>query len=124
MIALIVAILFFIIIIINILIILGFPLGELTMGGKYKVLPTKFRIMAFLSLIVQVFAVIFILQARGYISPLFSMDTNKIISIVFAAYLSFNTIMNLLSNSKKEKCIMTPISLLTAICFWITAYQM
>ena len=32
-----------------------------------------------------------------------------------------NTVMNFFSTSKKEKCIMTPMSLVEAICFTITA---
>lgn len=42
----------------------------------------------------------------------------------FAAYLSLNTIMNMISKSRKEKYVMTPLSLIAGICFWITAFQM
>ncbi len=38
-------------------------------------------------------------------------------SIVMAVYLSLNVVVNFISKSKKEKYIMTPLSLLTAICF-------
>jgi len=41
-----------------------------------------------------------------------------------AIYLSFNTIMNFISKSKKEKYVMTPLSFVAAICFWITALKM
>ena len=41
MIAIIGAIVFLVVIVLSILIICGLPLGELTMGGKYKVFPTK-----------------------------------------------------------------------------------
>ena len=50
-----------------------------------------------------------------------SYNTTKIISIVMAIYLSLNTLMNICSKSKKERFIMTPLSLIAAICFWITA---
>ena len=39
-------------------------------------------------------------------------------------YLSLNTVMNFFSKSKKEKYIMTPLSFVTSMCFWITALQM
>jgi hypothetical protein len=39
----------------------------------------------------------------------------------FAAYLILNTVMNILSKSKKERLVMTPLSLVTAICFGFTA---
>lgn len=124
MIAIIGAGVFSIIIVLSILIICGLPLGELTMGGQYKVFPGKFRIVLVVQLLIQVFFVMIILQAGGHIPLWFSYKATKIICIVMAIYLSINVIMNFISKSKKEKCIMTPLSLLSAICFWITALQM
>lgn len=124
MIAIIGASIFSIIIILCFLIICGLPLGELTMGGQYKVFPGKRRIMLVVQLLIQVFFVIIILQAGGHIPLWFSDKVTKIICIVMALYLSINVIMNFISKSKKEKYIMTPLSLISAICFWITALQM
>ena len=115
---------FSIVIIVSILIICGLPLGELTMGGQYKVFPPKLRIVLVIQLILQVFFVLIILQMGEIIPLLFSYNVTKIIGIVMAIYLSLNTVMNLISKSKKEKYIMTPLSFVTAICFWITALQM
>ena len=113
-----------IVIILSILIICGLPLGELTMGGQYKVFPQKLRIVLVAQLILQVFFVLIILQMGEIIPLLFSYNVTKIIGIVMAIYLSVNTVMNLISKSKKEKYIMTPLSFVTAICFWITALKM
>ena len=124
MISIIVAGAFSIVIILSILIICGLPLGELTMGGQYKVFPQKLRIVLVTQLILQVFFVLIILQMGEIIPLLFSYNVTKIIGIVMAIYLSVNTVMNLVSRSKKEKYIMTPLSFVTAICFWITALQM
>lgn len=115
---------FSIVIILSILIICGLPLGELTMGGQYKVFPPKLRIVLVTQLILQVFFVLIILQMGEIIPVLFSYNVTKIIGIVMAIYLSVNTVMNLISKSKKEKYIMTPLSFVTAICFWITALKM
>ena len=115
---------FSIVIILSILIICGLPLGELTMGGQYKVFPPKLRIVLVIQLILQVFFVLIILQMGEFIPLWFSYNVTKIIGIVMAIYLSLNTVMNLISRSKKEKYIMTPLSFVTAICFWITALQM
>ena len=115
---------FSIVIILSILIICGLPLGELTMGGQYKVFPQKLRIVLVTQLILQVFFVLIILQMGEIIPLLFSYNVTKIIGIVMAIYLYVNTVMNLISKSKKEKYIMTPLSFVTAICFWITALQM
>lgn len=115
------AITFSIVIVLSILIICGLPLGELTMGGQYKVFPKKLRIILVTQLILQIFFVIIILQMGGFIPLWFSGKVTKIIGIVMAIYLSLNTVMNFVSKSKKEKYIMTPLSLISAICFWITA---
>lgn len=115
---------FSIVIILSILIICGLPLGELTMGGQYRIFPKKLRIILVLQLVLQIFFVLNILQMGKFIPLWFSHNTTKIIGIVMAVYLSINTIMNLISKSKKEKYIMMPLSLVTAICFWITALQM
>lgn len=112
---------FSIVIIVSILILCGLPLGELTMGGQYKVFPPKLKIVLVTQLILQLFFVIILLQMGEFISLWFSYNVTKIIGIVMAIYLSINTVMNLISKSKKEKYIMTPLSFVTAICFWITA---
>ena len=111
---------FSIVIILSFLIICGLPLGELTMGGQYKVFPKKLRMVLITQLILQIFFVIIILQVGKFIPLWFSDNTTKIICIVMAIYLSLNTFMNFVSKSKKEKYIMTPLSAISAICFWIT----
>ena len=100
---------------------LGFPYGEFAMGGKYIVMPKRMRIVCGFSVCVQLFAIIILLQTASIIPSLFSIGLTKAICFFFAAYLTLNTFMNLLSNSRKEKWVMTPLALLTAICFWITA---
>lgn len=112
---------FSVVIILSVLIICGLPLGELTMGGQYKVFPKKLRFVLAIQLILQIFFVIVILQMGGFLALWFSEKVTKIIGIVMAVYLSLNTIMNFVSKSKKEKYIMTPLSFVAAVCFWITA---
>ena len=114
---------FSVVIILSFLIILGLPLGELTMGGRYKVFPKKLRIVLVSQLLLQVFFVIVILQMGGYLPLWFSHKTTRIILIVMAVYLSLNVLMNLASKSRKERLIMTPLSLIAAVCFWITVAQ-
>ena len=114
---------FLIVIVLSILIICGLPLGELTMGGQYKVFPKELRIILVTQLILQIFFEVIILQMGGFIPLWFSGNITKIIGIIMAIYLSLNTVMNFISKSKKEKYIMTPLSLISAICFWITALK-
>lgn len=114
---------FSIVIVLSFLIICGLPLGELTMGGQYRVFPRKLRIILVTQLILQIFFVVIILQMGGFVSLWFPYKITKIICIVMAIYLSFNTVMNFISKSKKEKYMMTPLSAISAICFWITALK-
>lgn len=120
MVAIIGASVFSVVIILSILIIFGLPLGELTMGGQYKVFPKKLRAVLVIQLILQMFFVVIILQMGGFIPLWFTKKATKIICIVMAAYLSINAVMNFFSKSKKEKYIMTPLSLVSAICFWLS----
>lgn len=121
MVSIIGASLFSIVIILSVLLICGVPLGELTMGGQYKVFPKKLRIVLVIQLLIQIFFIVIILQMGGLIPLWFSDKVTRTICIVMAVFLSLNTIMNFISKSKKEKYIMTPLSLVSAICFWITA---
>ena len=118
------AVLFGVIAIMTVLVACGFPLGEFTMGGQHKILPKKFRVMAVISVAIQIFAMIIILQAGGFISLWLSFKVTNYICFFVAAYLSLNTIMNMISKSRKEKYVMTPLSFIAGICFWITAFQM
>jgi hypothetical protein len=124
MVTLIGAFLFAIVAVITILVAFGAPLGEFTMGGKYKVIPMRLRFIAVISFFIQMFAIIIILQAGGYLTLWFSETITRCIVIFFAAYLSLNTAINFFSNSKKEKYFATPLSVAAAICFWITALSM
>lgn len=124
MFAIIGALLFFVIAIMTLLVALGLPLGEFTMGGQYIVLPPKFRVMAWVSLLIQVFAIIIVLQAGGIMPLIFSVRVTRLVCYFFAGYLTLNTVMNLSSKSKKERLVMTPLSIIAAICFWVTAIGM
>ena len=110
--------------ILYVLVALGLPLGEFTMGGQHKILPKKYRVMAIVSVVIQLFAIIIILQADGLISSWFSIKVTKYICIFFALYLSLNIIMNFISRSKKERYVMTPVSFVSAICFFVTALKL
>lgn len=50
------ALLIAVVIMLSILLICGLPLGELTMGGQYRVFPPKMRILLITQLILQIFS--------------------------------------------------------------------
>lgn len=115
------AILFAIIAILTLLVILGLPLGQFTLGGKYKILPPKMRIASGISFFIQILAIVVVLQTGGIITTFIPFKVAKGICFFFATYLVLNSIMNFSSGSKKEKLVMTPLSVIASICFWITA---
>ncbi|WP_019244612.1 MULTISPECIES: hypothetical protein [Bacillus] len=120
-IALIGSVSFLLVAILYTLLALGFPYGEFAMGGKYNVMPIRMRVACGFSVFIQLFAIIIILQTAKVIPNLFSIGTTRGICFLFASYLTLNAIMNGFSNSRKEKWVMTPMAILTALCFWITA---
>ena len=118
------SILFSLVLILYILLALGLPYGEFAMGGKYKVLPQKERIICLISVIIQAFAILILLQCGNVISLGFPDKAANVICYIFAGYLSLNIILNVLSKSKKERLFMTPLSLVIALCFWLTALNL
>ena len=108
----------------EILLIFGLPLGEFTMGGRYKVLPPMYRLFAASSVILQLFGAAMILQGGGLMNMWFAGKVIKIICFVFAGFFAVNTVMNIISPSKKEKYVMTPLAAVEACCFAVTAFLM
>lgn len=118
--AIIAVIIFAVLTVLNILIIGGLPLGEFTMGGKYKVLPKKMRIMGTFNLILQIVAILAILQTGNIMDIGMASGIARGICIFFAVYMLINAGMNFISFSKKEKYVMTPLAIISSICLWIT----
>ena len=110
--------------IMEVLLIIGLPLGEFTMGGRHKVLPPMYRIFAASSIILQIFGAAMLLQGGGLMNMWFAGKVIKIICFVFAGFFAVNTIMNIISPSKKEKYVMTPLAAIEACCFAVTAFLM
>ena len=111
-----------VVIVMSILLICGLPLGEFSMGGRFgKVWPPKVRLIGVSQLLTQAFA-LYIILAGGTIVPYFiNITVTRVICYVFAVFFFGNTFMNIISPSKKEKYVMTPMSLAAAVCFLITA---
>ncbi|MFC2000905.1 hypothetical protein ACFLUZ_00160 [Chloroflexota bacterium] len=118
--AVVAAIGFFGIVCFQILLALGFPLGQAAWGGKYKKLPPVFRIASLFSAGIMVFALIIVLEKANLLSVLHSPKVVTYGIWVLAAFLGLNTIGNFVSRSKWEKRIMTPVSLtLSLLCLTV-----
>ena len=87
-------------------------------------LPPMYRIFAASSVILQLFGAAIILQFGGLMKMWFAGNVTKIICFVFAGFFAINTVMNIISPSKKEKYVMTPLAAIEACCFALTAFFM
>ena len=103
----------------QVLLSLGFPFGEFAMGGYYKVLPKKLRIVSAINALILIFMGFVILQHTNVVNGLDFLSTNILVWVI-TIFLGLNTIANLISQSKKEKLIMTPLSgFIFIICLFI-----
>lgn len=109
--------------VLTLLVTLGLPLGEFTMGGKHKVLPIQMRFASGSALIFQIIAIFSVLYVGEIISLSIPFSLARGVCIFFGFYLLLNTGMNLMSFSKKEKYVMTPLALIGSICFFATVFM-
>ena len=121
MIALTGAILFSLRVILYIALLFGAPLGEYAMGGAHKILPHKNRVMIAISIPIQAFGIIVLLQKGGIISTGLPESLLTISCYIFAIYLTLNVFMNAFSRSSKERWVMMPLSAIVAGCYWVMA---
>jgi len=106
----------------QILLTLGFPLNEFSLGGKYKVLPVKLRYISAVSAVILLLMIMLLLYLGGIIHLAYSSRIFKYAGYFVCGYFILNTLMNLFSESPKEKHTMTPLSAIVAFCFWHTTY--
>ncbi|MDQ0208402.1 hypothetical protein [Alkalicoccobacillus murimartini] len=98
---------------------LGFPLGEFAMGGFHKTLPKKLRLISLFNAAMLLFIGLVFLVHTNVISS-FSFIPTTLLVWFFTVFLGLNTLANLVSRSKKERLVMTPLSgLLCILCLLI-----
>jgi len=107
--------------VLQLLLAIGLPLGKLAYGGKYERLPTNMRIMSLVAIGIFALGSISVLERAGMITVFNNLILTLVIVWIIAIYLAFNTLLNAISKSKQEKLIMTPLSLILAICCFIVA---
>lgn len=109
--ALLSTLLFLVIAVIQLLLTIGLPWGEITMGGYHKgKLPGKLRVLSLLSVFILFFFSTVTLHHAEVIATRLSFPFTTIMIWFIAAFLGLNMIANLFSKSPKEKWIMTPLA--------------
>ena len=118
--AIVVAILFVSLAIFQELLTLGFPFAEFTLGGYYKVLPKKLRAISAIRSLILLFMAVVVLKHAKIFNGLDFLPSHVLMWIITIA-LGLMTLANLMSQSKKEKYTMTPVSAVTfLLCLYIT----
>jgi uncharacterized membrane protein len=105
------------------LLILGAPFGKYVLGGSNKFLPLKKRVIS------GIFSLLFFIVGLSYLQYIkwfeigFSNGFVNISLVLYTIFLAYAIIANgLLTKSKKEKYLMTPLSLLGFICSIIVLF--
>lgn len=95
---------------------LGAPLGEYVLGGMHKILPARMRfISGFFSCFFTIVGLSY-LQKTGKISTILNAKFADVLLIIYTLFLAYAIIGNgIITKSKKEKYIMTPLSLIGCI---------
>ena len=98
---------------------LGAPLGHAAWGGMYNVLPKNLRAESFFSAFLFFCGIIVFRGRAGKLSHPPSLLFFRLGSILLALMFSISALLNLVSYSAWERYLMAPIALLLAICGWI-----
>lgn len=93
--------------------VLGAPFGEYVLGGSHKVLPPKMRLVSAAFSFIFVIVGLSYLQKAGRIGAILSPTLLNVLLIVYTLFLAYAIIGNgFLTKSKKEKYVMTPLSII------------
>jgi hypothetical protein len=98
----------------------GLPWGRFAWGGKNDVLPRRERISSVIAIVVYVLFAGVVLARAGLIG-LPDGIVVRILAWVVAAYLLLSAVPNLLSKSRSEKLVMTPVSLVLGVLALVVA---
>ncbi|MEU3168484.1 hypothetical protein [Streptosporangium sp. NPDC006930] len=96
----------------------GVPLGRFAWGGRHDVLPRNLRIGSVVAVLIYVVFALFLLSKAGLVSiigePLLTIGM-----WVIVVYLALSSVLNLLSGSKFERSVMTPVALVMGVAFLV-----
>jgi hypothetical protein len=100
----------------------GLPLGRAAWGGQHSgVLPVKLRIGSLAAAGILGIAAWIVLARTGLVVPEAESMAIRVATWVFAGFFCLNTLGNLASKSPLERKLMTPQTVILAVCFFIVA---
>ena len=120
--AIIATVIFAIMVVFQLLLASGAPIGHLAWGGKYKRLPYKLRFVSLVSVVIFILACFCVMERAG-LSKFIGQNLFIKISVwILAGLFGLSTLGNLMSQSTIEKRLMTPVALTLTITCVIVAF--
>ncbi len=113
---------FFGMIIFQSLLALGAPMGKAAWGGHYRKLPASLRLASLVAVDIYIFGSFCVLEKAGLLITFNKPVLSEVFTWILVGIFGLSFLGNLLSESKLEKSIMIPVSLLLcAACFVVAA---
>ena len=109
------------VIIFQLLLAAGLPLGRGAWGGQHTVLPARLRLGSLAAAVILGVAAWVVLTRAGLVGGDSRSAIIGVATWVFAAFFVFNTLGNLVSKSPIERKVMTPATLILVVCFALVA---
>lgn len=101
----------------QVLLAVGLPLGRAAWGGQHRILPAGLRWGSLAAVLLLALAGWIVLARAGLVAPGPGVLWVKVLTWIFAAYFALNTVMNVASKSSIERAAMTPVSAILVVCF-------
>ncbi len=100
---------------------LGAPWGRFAWGGQHeRELPTRLRVGSAVSIVLYaLFAVV--LLDRAEVVDVLPDGLSRVAAWVLLAYLTLGVVVNGISRSRPERYVMTPVTLVLAVCTLLVA---
>lgn len=108
-------------IVFQLLLIFGIPLGYAAWGSEYKVLPLNLRIGSFISIVIYVTAIYTILSKSGIKDKHTNTEFVSITIWIFAILFIISAFLNFASKSIWERSIMSALSIILGLLFILVA---
>lgn len=99
----------------------GFPLGQAAWGGQNEVLSANLRWASLATVGVLGLAAWIVLARSGLVAPGAAPVAVRVGMWAFVGFLSLNTLGNIASSSAVERYVMAPVALLLVVSFIMVA---
>lgn len=103
--------------ILQVLLAAGFPLGQFAWRGQYRVLPCALRRASLAAAGVLGLAAWVVMARAGLVAPGADPAVVSVATWVFVGFFCLNTVGNIASRSSAERLVMTPVTVLLVIGF-------